>query len=290
MNELAWLDRTEYPFASHFTPVEAGRLHYIDEGDGPPIVLLHGNPTWSFLYRHLIRRLSNHYRCVAPDYVGFGLSDKPLDWSYAPQAHVAHVETLIRRLDLRDITLVVHDWGGPIGLSYALRHPDNVRRLVLTNTWLWPLHQDGRMVLFSRLMGGSIGRILIDRYNAFARFIVPLVFGDRSRLSDLAYRHYWAPLYESSTRRGSWAFPRALLADTEWLTTLWSHRHALADKPALIVWGMKDPAFRPRYLRRWTTLLPEATVHRLPTVGHYVAEEAGSEFPLLVADFLEATD
>jgi haloalkane dehalogenase len=132
-----WLDKKEFPFRSNFINLDMGRMHYVDEGDGEPIVMCHGNPTWSFLYRHLVKGLSPHYRCVAIDYIGFGLSDKPLTWSYLPHEQARNVETLIDRLGLKDITLVVQDWGGPIGLSYALRHPDNVKRLVIMNTWLW---------------------------------------------------------------------------------------------------------------------------------------------------------
>lgn len=127
-----WLSRAHYPFAPHYFPTDAGRLHYVDEGNGPPVVMLHGNPTWSFLYRHLIGHLAPDYRCIAPDFIGFGRSDKPADWSYRPQDHAAHLDALMTQLDLRAVTLVVHDWGGPIGLSWALRHPDRVRRLVIT--------------------------------------------------------------------------------------------------------------------------------------------------------------
>lgn len=283
-----WLDRARYPFDSHFTRTEAGRMHYVDTGDGPLVVMLHGNPTWSFLYRHLIGELASDYRCIAPDYIGFGLSDKPADWTYRPQDHAAHVEALITQLGLKDLTLVVHDWGGPIGLSYALSHPDNVRRLVITNTWLGSLRDDPWIRLFSHLMGSSLGRVLIEQFNAFARWIVPLAFADRRQLAPMAYRHYVTPLADAP-RTGSWMFPRALLGETEWLQSLAARRRRLSGTPALIVWGMKDPAFRPRYLRRWESLFPDATVHRLP-VGHYVPEAAPMVVATLVSDFLTSSN
>lgn len=284
----AWLDRQAYPFAAHLFPVDEGTIHYVDEGAGPPVVMLHGNPTWSFMYRHLIGHLAPRYRCIAVDYLGFGLSSKPPDWSYRPEAHAEHVHALLDALDLEEVTLVVHDWGGPIGLSYALRHPRRVKQLVILNTWMWPLGEDWRARAFSLMMGGPAGRVLCERFNAFARFVIPLVFGDRSRLSPETHRHYLAPLGRPAQRKGPWVFSRALIDSTAWLRALWAGRRALADKPALLVWGMKDPAFG-RVLPRWQRLLPHARVQRLPDVGHYVAEEIGAALGPLVAAFLDET-
>ncbi len=257
-------------------------MHYVDEGSGAPVVMLHGNPTWSFLYRHLIRRLAPTFRCIAPDYLGFGRSDKPPEAAYEPPAQAARVEP-------RALTLVVHDWGGPIGLSYALRHPENVRRLVVANSWMWPLDDDAWIALFSRLAGSPLGRTLVLRYNAFARFVMPLAFAERERLSDEAFRHYLAPLATPSDRVASWVLPRALLDETPWLASLWAERDALAHLPMLVVWGMRDPAFRTRHLRRWIDTFPHARVHPLPDVGHYVPEAVPTLFADLVADFLDAT-
>lgn len=269
-----------------------GTLAFTDVGDGPPVVFLHGNPTSAYLYRHLIDALAPSRRCIAPDYLGFGRSDKPAarppSFSYRPPDHATHVEALLNHLDLDDVTLVLHDWGGPIGLSYALRHPERVRRLVLFNTWGWPHDRDPWIGAFSRLMGGPIGRVLIERYNAFARWVVPLAFADRSRLSEAAFHAYADPLDTPARRHPSWVFPHALLADTPWLRALWAHRHRLASHPTLICWGTRDLAFgAERYLRRWTDLFDRATVHRLP-VGHYVPEEMGSELGPLVQDWLDA--
>src|SRR5512133_3021901 len=116
MRDTPGLDRSEYPFASHYLQLPMGRMHYIDEGHGSPIVMVHGTPTWSFLYRHLVKRLAADYRCLAPDNLGFGLSNKPAGWSYTPQAHADNLRAFIESLGLRDVTLVVHDFGGPIGL------------------------------------------------------------------------------------------------------------------------------------------------------------------------------
>ena len=169
MSNTNWIDREEYPFESHYFDVPAGSLHYVDEGCGQPIVMVHGNPTWSYLYRHLIKRLRSEYRCLAPDHLGFGLSDKPKDWSYLPADHATNLTALIEELGLKNITLVVQDWGGPIGLSYAVDHPENVARIIIMNTWAWPVNRDWYYIAFSGFVGGPIGRMLIRRYNFFAK-------------------------------------------------------------------------------------------------------------------------
>lgn len=285
----AWIDTSEYPFDAHTWPTGDGRMHYVDEGSGSPVVLLHGNPTWSFLYRHLICALRTDYRCLAPDYLGFGLSDKPADFSYAPPAHAAHVEALLTHLDLDGVTLVMHDWGGPIGLSYALRHPERVRRLVIFNTWMWPRTDDWPFYLFSKLMGGPLGRLLVRRGNAFARYVMPYAFGDRRRLTPAAHRHYLAPSARPRDRTGHHVFPRALMGEAPWLASLWAQRGRLAGLPALLIWGGRDPAFPAAQLRRWKAVLPSAEVAYQPTAGHYVPEELGAAAVPMVRRFLRTS-
>jgi haloalkane dehalogenase len=272
-----------------FFPTGDGALAYTDVGDGPPLLFLHGNPTWAYLYRHLIRGLAPSYRCIAPDYLGFGRSEKPADFSYRPPDHADHIAALCDRLELSTLTLVAHDWGGPIGLSVAVRQPERVRRLVLFNTWGWPHDGDPWIQAFSLLAGGPLGRVLIRRYNAFARWLLPLAFARRARLSDTAFRQYTDPLDTPERRMPSWIFPRALRTDAPWLRTLWSQRHLVRDRPVWIGWGMRDPAFgAARYLRRWTTLFPEAEMHRFHA-GHYVPEEMGPSLVSPVRAFLDRT-
>ena len=130
-----WPDEKEYPFEHHYLELPMGGLHYVDEGEGDRVlVMVHGDPAWSFLYRHLIKGLSSKYRCIAMDHIGFGLSDKPEDWSYLPKAHAENLEALIGHLNLTNFVMVVQDWGGPIGLSYVLKYPDKVTSLVIMNT------------------------------------------------------------------------------------------------------------------------------------------------------------
>ncbi|MEK7811646.1 MAG: alpha/beta fold hydrolase [Pseudomonadota bacterium] len=286
MGNTDWIDRNEYPFASHFFQTDAGKLHYVDEGRGEVVLMLHGNPAWSFLYRNLIKLLSPNYRCIAPDYIGFGLSDKPLDWDYLPEEHARHIEALIGHLGLKDITLVVGDWGGPIGMNYAVSHPHNVKRLIVMNTWAWPVNRDFHYVAFSTFMGGPIGRFLIRRFNFFAGTFMRVAFGDKNKLSPEAHQHYLRALPTEAERKGNYVFPKQIIASTPWLAQLWSRIGVLQDKPALFVWGMKDVAFREKELKQWQSVLPNSLTLRLNTVGHFVQEEAPQELGEAVTEFL----
>ena len=290
MSDTNWIDRKEYPFTSHYFDVPAGKLHYVDEGAGSSIIMVHGNPTWSFLYRHLIKRLRPDYRCIAVDHIGFGLSDKPKDWSYRPEDHAKNLSALIESLGLKNITLVLQDWGGPIGLCYAVTNPENVSRIVLMNTWAWPVNRDLHYVGFSFFMGGPIGRMLIRRYNFFARTVLRRAFGDKNKLSATAHEHYLRPLNAPEDRTGCQVFPKEIIASTPWLSQLWSGISVLNGKPKLFVWGMKDIAFREKELRRWERTFPEARSVRLGTVGHYVQEEASEALEKAVVAFLKETE
>lgn len=281
-----WLDRTEYPFAPRSFETADGRMHYVDEGEGAPILLVHGTPTWSFLYRSLIRDLFRDHRVIAPDHLGFGLSGKPREAPYRPADHARRLEALVEHLALTDVTLAVHDFGGPIGLSWALRHPDRVRSLILFNTWMWRLADDRVKVWTARLLGGPVGRVLYERLNLSPRLLLKAGFADASRLTPEIHRHYTAPFPTSGSRRAPWVLARELLASSEWYRELWKGREALREKPALLLWGMKDPAFGPGYLDRWTGALPNARVVRMPEVGHFPQEEAPERVRSEVRNFL----
>ncbi|HEU4322432.1 MAG TPA: alpha/beta fold hydrolase [Roseiflexaceae bacterium] len=281
------IDRTEYPFESRFLPLTAGRMHYVDEGQGRPVVLVHGTPTWSFLYRHLIAGLSQTHRCIAPDHLGFGLSDRPADGDESPAAHARNLAELIERLDLRDVTLVVHDFGGPIGLSYAIEHPRTVRQIVLFNTWLWSLKGRWLYEAAASLARGPLGGLVFERLGLEARLVLPAVFGDRRRLTRAAHQQYLRVLATPEARRGTRALARHLIDSSAWYAGLWERNGRLRTIPTLVLWGMRDPVFPPEALERWRTTLLDAQIVPFDDVGHFVPEEKGAELVPVVKYFLE---
>lgn len=289
-----WLDRYEYPFESHYYDAGPGRMHYVDEGEGDPVVMLHGNPTWSFLYRDVIRGLSDSYRCIAPDYVGFGLSDKPTEWSYLPRDHAATVADLLAHLDLDDVTLVMQDYGGPIGTSWAVDHPERVRALVPMNTWAWPLDGNLRARLFSATVGGRVGKALIDRYNFFATGVMRMAFGSRRWLPDVLrrelperiHRQYTEPLSDPDERKGTWVFPHELTGSRDWFDDIWSAIDRISGRPLLAIWGLNDPAFREQDMVRWLDAFPEHDSVTFQDAGHYLQEQKGPAIAEAIDGFL----
>ena len=263
-----------YPFRSRWFESGQGRMHYIDEGAGAPIVFVHGMPTWSFLWRNLVRQLRTSHRAVAVDHLGFGLSDKPSDADFHPRAHSERLSALLDSLGLEDVTLVVHDFGGPIGLGHALQRPSTIRRLVLLNTWMWSLSTDERALGVDRIVRGATGHALYRWFNGSTRWLVPKVLGPNHRLSEEVHRHYVDVTTRSSERVAQLAMARSLVGASDWYGSLWDQRHRLAEIPASFVWGMKDPAFGEADLDRWLELFPDAEVLRLEDVGHFPQEES----------------
>ena len=279
----AHIDRVAYPFRSRWCTLSAGRMHYVDEGIGDPILFVHGTPTWSFEWRHLIRALSPRYRCIAPDLIGFGLSERPRTFEYTPESHSRALAEFVDRMDPGPLTLVVHDFGGPIALPLAMRS-GLVRRLVLLNTWMWSFASDREMERAGRISGGALGRLLYRWANFSLRVLMPYAYGDRSRLTPEVHRQYLERFPDRESRGlVLWPLARALLGSSAYYDALWAERARLRDIPTLIVWGMRDRAFRPRQLAKWRTALPHARVVELADAGHWPHEEA----PELVREEVE---
>lgn len=270
----AWLDRRAYPFASHQLSLAAGRMHYVDEGQGEPVLFVHGTPTWSFEFRHLITALSTRMRCIAPDHLGFGLSERPAAFPYTPDAHAAVLSEFVDRLDLTRFTLVVHDFGGPIAFPLALRDRSPVSRLVVLNTWCWPLADTPAMARKARIAGGALGRFLYRHANASLRLIMPSAYGNRRALTPEIHRQYLSVFEDREARvLVLHALAKALLDSNDYYAQLWRSAERLRRVPSLVVWGLKDSALPPAQLERWRRLLPEARVAVLEHAGHWPHEE-----------------
>ena len=271
-----WVSDDLYPFESRCFATPSGhRMHFVDEGEGDSIVFVHGNPTWSFEFRHLIRELRSEFRCVAPDHIGFGLSsrsDRRED--HHPESHANRFAALLNHLDLRDLTLFMTDWGGPIGLDFARKHPDRVRRIVIANTWCWPVADDLHFKSFSYLMSSWIGQYLMKRHNIFVNKVMPKAVGDRNVLTPEIMAHYRDAQSSPDARSASAALPGCIVGASEWLGSIWRGRAAFAARPALIIWGIRDIAFRRKELDRWTAELSDFELHEFEDCGHFLAEEA----------------
>lgn len=288
MLDTDWIDRREYPFKQHFIELDAGRMHYVDEGVGAPLMLIHGTPTWSFLYRRLIKDLSKNYRVIAPDHLGFGLSDKPAGWSYLPADHARNLGTLIETLGLKNVVLAVHDFGGPIGLSYAVEHADNVAGLVLFNTWMWSLKDKPDAVRASRLLGGAIGKFLYEQFNFSPRVLLKMLMVDKSKLTEEIHRHYLRVFPTRQDRRSAWVLARELIGSSDWYESLWQRRDRIGRKPALLLWGMKDKAFQADALEKWKNLFENKRVVEFADAGHFVQEEEADKIGPVIKSFLES--
>lgn len=283
-----WLDRSEYPFSSNYFRINGYQLHYIDEGQGDTILFVHGTPSWSFDYRKIIKSLSREYRCIAVDHIGFGLSDKPEAYDYSTQNHSCTLEKFISEKQLENITLVVHDFGGPIGLNVARRHPEKIKRLVVLNSWLWSSKDDADYIRLRSILKSPLLPFLYRYLNFSPRFVLPRSFGDH-KISKELLKQYTKPFADSSQRNGALAFAKSLLNDQDWFEELWNKRQAIADKPVLFVWGMKDPVIKPYYLDKFQQGFKNASVVRLDTSGHFPQEEQPELVTKALLAFLKAT-
>lgn len=282
------VDETLYPFAHHFADLPGGaRVHYVDEGPAQAretIVFLHGNPTWSFLYRNLVLALRDQHRCIALDYPGFGLSEAPAGYDYLPRTQSRTVEQFVDALDLTRVTLVVQDWGGPIGLGFAGRRPERVKALVIGNTWAWPKDQDPGARRFSTFLGGPIGRFLELRFNALPRLFFAM--GTRDRVPRPVMEMYLRPFRRPDRREPTLIFPREILASTEYLAEVEAGLGRLADHPALIVWGARDPAFRTADRVRFERAFPRHRTVLLENAKHFIQEDEPRRMSDAIREFL----
>ena len=279
---------------SHYIALRSGRMHYVDSGSGPVIVFVHGTPTNSYEYRHVIAALSQTHRCIAPDHFGFGKSDRPQQFAYTPEAHAEALREFVDALGLDRFTLVVHDFGGPIGLPLAMSEPTDrrgrplVSRMVIINTWAWPIDDDPRMARGARFIGGAAGRFLYRYANASLQLIMPSAYGDKRKLTKAIHRQYLDVFRDRNARvLVLHSLAKSLLGSRAHYQSLLERIAALRRLPVMIVWGMKDSAFQPYQLERWQSLLPEARVVRVEGAGHWPHEEEPQQVIEALKGFLK---
>lgn len=268
-----------YPFAPNYFPVDGGNLHYLDEGprDGAPLLMLHGNPTWSFYFRSLITGLADRYRVIAPDHLGCGLSDKPAGYDYRLERRIDHVEQLVTRLGLKDLTLVLHDWGGAIGMGFASRRPELVRRFVITNTAAFPSERIPFSIDICRIPG--FGALMIRGLNAFSKMALIRAVHHHDRLTPAVRAGYLAPYSGWNEREAQLRFVQDIPMKPEhpsWpvLDEIGKNLRQFQSHPMQIFWGARDFCFNLEFLEEWRRRFPGAEVEVFDDASHYVLEDA----------------
>lgn len=282
-----------FPFAPHYHQVDDFAMHYVDEGSGEPLVMLHGDPTWGYLFRNFIPPLSGRYRCIVPDHMGMGKSGTPPDPArYHLAQHVSNLESLLLALDLRDITLVLHDWGGPVGLGFATRHPERIKRLVLLNTWafaVWPC----AMPRLTEIIRSERGESFVLKRNGY---LEPALMGATEhpeRLTQTVMGAYRAPFPTPASRIAMLCWSRDIpvqQGDASYaeMARIEQGLSRFAATPTLLIWGMKDLVLPPTGLHQWQARYPDATTHEIDDANHFLQEDAPERIVGSIAAFLVA--
>ncbi|WP_410598506.1 alpha/beta fold hydrolase [Amycolatopsis sp. lyj-90] len=284
----SWVDDSLFPFESRFVDIDGHTVHYVDEGSGPTLLLLHGNPTWSFLWRDVISALRDDFRCVALDYPGFGLSTPKPGYRYLPAEHADVVTGFVDTLGLDGVTLVGQDWGGPIGLATARRRPGVFDRLVLANSWAWPVNGILHFESFSRIAGGPPIRFLARRFNLVVKAFVPL--GHRRRKVTAAeMTHYRRAMDTPGRRQASAVLPGQIIGSRAFFTEVEAGLADLAHLPTLIVWSDAQVGFRTQERERLQASFPEHKTVIVEGAGLYVESDAPEEFVAAIRDWTAAS-
>lgn len=283
-----------YPFASHFHDRRGLKLHYLDEGSGDPVVMLHGNPTWSYYYRNLVAALSPTHRCIVPDHIGCGLSDKPQPprYDYSLDSRVADLTDLLDRLGVREnVTLVLHDWGGMIGMAWAARHASAIKRLVILNTAAFPLPASKPLPVRLKIGRNTrIGAWMIRGLNAFCKHAASVGVKRKPMSKDV--RGWYLHPYDSWANRVAvlkFVQTIPLKHDDPGMDIVLEAAEGLkqfASTPNLVCWGMQDFVFDHHFLAEWERRMPHARIHRFEDCGHYILEDAADQVVPMVRDFI----
>lgn len=284
----------DYNFESHFCTVAGQEMHYLDEGQGEILLMVHGNPSWSFYYRHFVNNLKNNYRCIVPDHIGMGLSAKPSeeDYPFTLDRRVDDLIELLDKLDVKEkITLILHDWGGMIGMTYANRFPERIKRLVIMNTAAFHLPKTKSIpwqLKLSRIP--FLNKVLNQGLNAFV-VGATMQCVTRTSMSREVKKGYVAPYDSWDNRLAVRRFVEDIPLDEEHISfatvdKVDNNLQQFVDVPKLICWGLKDFVFDKEFYKEWQRRFPEAECHAFPDVGHYIAEDAPDLVLPLIKNFL----
>lgn len=284
--------RPLYPFRSHFHNINGFRMHYLDEGKSEPVLFVHGNPTWSFYWRNLVIPLRKRYRCIAVDHVGCGLSDKPgeKEYPFTLRRRIDDLCEFVERLNMKNVTLVAHDWGGAIGMGAACRLPDRFSRFVLMNTGAF---LSTRCPLRIRVCRTPIfGRFAMQGLNAFSVAAVKMAVNNRKNMTREVKAGLLAPYDTWSHRLGVYRFVRDIPLSPkhpsyETLLDIERQLPEFREKPISLLWGMHDWCFTPDFLKRFLQFFPDAETHRFDDAAHYIVEDIPERVAATIEEFLQ---
>ncbi|MFB1014213.1 MAG: alpha/beta fold hydrolase [Alteromonadaceae bacterium] len=285
---------TLFPFKRHFLEINSQQYHYVNEGSGEPVVMVHGNPSWSFYYRNLIKTLSVSHQCIVPDHIGCGFSDKPddEDYDYTLARRIDDLEALLDHLAVdKNITLVVHDWGGMIGMGYAARYPERIKKLVILNTAAFHLPK-GKSFPLPLAIGRNtmLGTILVRGFNAFSS-IASFIGVKRKAMTKEIRQAYVAPFNSWKNRISTLRFIQDIPLkphdrNYQLVSDIEKCLPHFTKLPMMICWGLKDFVFDQHFLAVWQEKFPQAQVHTFEDCGHYILEDASEEVVPLVTNFV----
>ncbi len=281
-----------FPFDQHFINLDQGKMHMVDEGQGEPVILLHGNPTWSYLYRLFIQPLSEKYRVIVPDLLGFGRSEKPVGAPYSLKWHIENITEMIQKLDLKDVTLVLHDWGGPIGLGFAVDHVESIKRLVIMNTWAFSIPADIVLPeLLTSVRKPDLGEKYVLEQNIMVERSIPEGIYDKSKVTSQLLEAYRAPFINPASRRSTLALVREIpvgnQGESASIIASIHKRLRLLRVPMVIIWGVEDRVFPVDIVKMWQLYFPSSEVHLIPEASHFLQEDKPEEVVSRILRFLE---
>ena len=286
----------DYPFKSHYLSVNGQQMHFLDEGDSAaaPVVMVHGNPSWSFFFRKAVLGLRDRYHCIVPDHVGMGLSDKPPDhaYGYLLRNRIDDLEALLEQLEIRErVSLILHDWGGMIGMGYAVRHPERIARLVIMNTAAFQAQAGAPLPWQLRLARSTLGPLLVQGLNLFCKGALQRCVA-QAPLGTEVRRAYLAPYNNWHNRLAVLRFVQDIPVSPdepsyEEVSRVDRSLVKLKNVPMCICWGRRDFVFTPGFLEQWRARFPGAEVHSFPDAGHYLLEDAAADVIAIIQRFLQ---
>jgi pimeloyl-ACP methyl ester carboxylesterase len=282
-----------FPFSPHYLTINGFQMHYVDEGQGEPIVCVHGEPTWGYLYRKFISELRGSNRMVVPDHMGFGKSEIPLDKEYRLSQHVDNIAQLLLKLDLHDISLVVQDWGGPIGFGFAVRYPERVKRIIIMNTSVG-IAKEGQKLWYETLIERGLYDQLLGDMDTFVPSYMLNVMKRKFTREEKKQliKAYTAPFPDAESHIGVKAFPLDIPKGNSHpssaiMQEIRKKLPLLQDKQKTLIWGMQDTIFPPKVIEFWKRIYPDIEVHPLDNAGHFLQEDAPEEIIQIIKNFVQ---